>query len=67
MIRRNLLRALMATPLAGRVRQWIPPTFGGAEFQERNAARIYRRVFGWAECLRAEDRSGFATPRLAHR
>ncbi len=56
MLRRNLLRALMTTPLAGRLRQWIPRTVGGAEFQERNAAKIYRRVFGWAECLRTEDR-----------
>jgi hypothetical protein len=33
----------------------MPPLFQGAAIQEPNAAEIYRKVFGWAESLRAED------------
>src|SRR5262245_22672606 len=55
MLRRNLLRSLMATPLAGWLRPWMPLSFGGAGSQEVNAAAIYRKAFGWAEGLRSED------------
>ena len=55
MLRRDLLRALMATPLAGWLRPWMPRAFGGAASEGPNAAAIYRRAFGWAEGLRPED------------
>jgi hypothetical protein len=56
MLRRDLLRTLMATPLAGWLRPWMPRTaFDGTMSQEINAAAIYRRAFGWAEGLPPED------------
>ncbi len=56
MFRRDLLRSLMATPLAGWLRPWVPrAAFGGEASQEPNAAAIYRRAFDWAEGLRPED------------
>ena len=55
MLRRDLVRALMATPLAGRLRPWVPPAFGGAAIEGPNAAVLYRRAFEWAEGLRPED------------
>ncbi|GAC1449881.1 MAG: hypothetical protein NVSMB9_33970 [Isosphaeraceae bacterium] len=56
MLRRDLIRALMATPLAAWLRPWMPPTFGGAAIGEPNAAVIYRKVFGWTIGSRPEDR-----------
>ena len=44
----DLLRALMATPLAGWLRPWRRPAFGGAAIPRTNAAVIYRMAFGWA-------------------
>jgi hypothetical protein len=71
MFRRDLLRSLMATPLAGWLRPWVPrAAFGGAASQEPNAAAIYRRALGWAESLRPEDvqrLSGVATIALDDR
>jgi len=56
MFRRDLLRSLMAAPLAGWLRPWATRVaFGGEASQEPNAATIYRRAFGWAEGLRPED------------
>jgi hypothetical protein len=55
MLRRNLLRALMTTPLTVWFKPWMPRAFGGAEPERANAAVIYRSVFGWAEGLGAED------------
>ena len=55
MLRRNLLRALMATPLHSWLRPWFPPAFAGAATQGPNAADLYRKAFGWAEGLRPEE------------
>ncbi len=55
MLRRDLLRAWLASPLAPWLRPWFRPAFGGEAIQEPNAATIYWKVFGWAEGLRAED------------
>jgi hypothetical protein len=71
MFRRDLLRSLMATPLAGWLRPWASrAAFGGEASQEPNAAAIYRQAFGWAEGLRPEDAgrlSGLATIALDDR
>ena len=56
MLRRNLLRALLTTPLAGWLRPWTPLVFGGAAVQTPNAATIYRRVFDWMKLLDTMDR-----------
>jgi hypothetical protein len=55
MLRRDLLRALMAMPLTGWLRPWVLPAFGGAATERPNAANVYRKAFGWAEGLRPED------------
>ncbi len=55
MIRRDLILAWMATPLAGWLRPWVPVTFAGAAGEEPNAAAVYRRTFSWAKGLRSED------------
>ena len=55
MLRRDLLRAWMATPLAGWLRPWMPLAFGDVAIEEPDAAPIYRKVFAWAEGLRPED------------
>ncbi len=55
MLRRDLLRALMATPLASWLRPWVPPAFGGVAAEGPNAAEVYRKAFGWAEGLRPEE------------
>ena len=55
MLRRDLLRALMATPLAGWLRTWMPPAFGGVAAEGPNAADVYRKAFGWTEGLGLED------------
>ena len=55
MLRRDLLRALMATPLAGWLRTWKPPASGVALTEEPNAAVIYRKMFGWSQGLRPGD------------
>jgi hypothetical protein len=52
MLRRNLLLALMATPLASWLKPWVPSASGGAATEGPNAADIYRKAFGWAEGLR---------------
>ena len=55
MLRRHLLRGLMATPLASWLRPWVPSAFGGAVTGGPNAAEVYRKAFGWAEALRPEQ------------
>jgi hypothetical protein len=55
MFRRELLR-LLATPLAGWLRPWMPlAAFSGHVSQESNAATIYQEAFGWARTLTPED------------
>ena len=56
MLRRDLLRALMATPLARRLRPWIPSEFFVVATEGPNAADLYRKAFGWAKGLGSEDR-----------
>jgi hypothetical protein len=56
MLRRDLLGALAATPLAGWLRPWVPAALRGAVSEEPNAAAIYRTAFGWLKGLRREDR-----------
>lgn len=56
MFRRNLLRALTATPLAGWLRPWVLPAFGAAAAEGPNAADIYCKAFDWAEGLRPEEK-----------
>jgi hypothetical protein len=51
MLRRDLLRAVMATPLTGWLRPWSPSAFGHATVDEPNAAAVYRRAFDWAKAL----------------
>ncbi len=55
MLRRDLLRAWMATPLAGWLRPWMSRVFDGAAFEGPNAAAIYRRAFDWSAALRPGD------------
>jgi hypothetical protein len=55
MLRRDLLRALMATPLARWLRPCVPPVFGGPAVDGANAADVYRKAFGWAEGLGPEE------------
>jgi hypothetical protein len=55
MFRRELLRALMATPLVSWLRPWVPSAFGGAATTGRNAADLYRKAFDWAEGLLPEQ------------
>jgi hypothetical protein len=55
MLRRDLLRAWMATPLGGWLKRWVPRTFGGAATEGPDAADVYRRAFDWAESLRPEE------------
>lgn len=55
LIRRDLLRALLASPPIGWLKTWIPPTTGVARSREPDAAAIYRTAFAWAEALRTED------------
>jgi hypothetical protein len=55
MLRRDLIRALLLTPLANRLRQWMPPTFVGVVSHTPGAAAIYRKAFAWAEGLTPED------------
>lgn len=55
MLRRDLLRVLMATPLASWLRPWVPPVYGGAATEGPNAADVYRKAFGWSEGLGPED------------
>jgi hypothetical protein len=52
MLRRDLLRALMATPLTSWLRPWLlPSAFGGTATAGTNAADFYRKAFDWAEGL----------------
>ena len=51
MRRRNLLRTLMATPLAGWIRPWVPPSFGRATTDGANAADSYIAEFGSAPAV----------------
>jgi hypothetical protein len=55
MLRRDLLRVLMATPLARWLKSWVPPASGSAATEGTNAADLYRRTFGWSEGLGPED------------
>jgi hypothetical protein len=51
MLRRDLLRAVMATPLTGWLRPWLPPAFGCVTVDGSNAAAVYQRAFDWAKAL----------------
>jgi len=55
MFRRDLLRALTATHLAGWLRPWASPASGGETSAAANAADVYRKAFDWAEGLRPDD------------
>ena len=55
MLRRHLLRGLMATPLASWLRPWVPSAFGGTATGGPNAADVYRRAFIWADGLLPEQ------------
>jgi hypothetical protein len=55
MLRRNLLRTLLATPLSGWLRMWMPREFGASAIQEPNAAAIYRNVFSWSNRVPSDD------------
>src|SRR4051812_34537955 len=55
MLRRDLLRAWIATPLRSWLRGWELPRAGGAATEGPNAADVYRRAFDWAEGLRPEE------------
>jgi hypothetical protein len=55
MLRRDLLRALVTTPLTVWLRPWMPRAFVGKSIPEPNAAAIYRTLFGWVERLREEE------------
>ncbi len=54
MLRRDLFRAWLATPWAGRVGLWWPRAAGGGT-EGPDAASVYRKAFGWAKGLRPED------------
>jgi len=55
MLRRDLIRVLTATPLAGWLRAWLPTTYVVTAGEGPNAAEVYRKAFGWAEGLSPED------------
>jgi hypothetical protein len=55
MLRRDLLRALMSTPLASWLRTWLPSAIGDAATSCLNAADLYRGAFDWAEGLVPEQ------------
>jgi hypothetical protein len=55
MIRRELLRLLLATPLAGWIRPWVSAPPAGAGALEPNAAALYRKAFVWAAGLPSGD------------
>ncbi len=55
MLRRDLLRSLLAMPLPCWLRRGMPRLFSGADSQEADAAAIYRSAFGWTKGLRPED------------
>jgi len=57
MLRRALLRTLMAAPLTGWLRPWTLPAFGGGAIEGPDAAVNYRNAFDWAGALRPEDAS----------
>ncbi len=62
MVRRELLRSFLATPLAGWLRPWMPlAAFSGDVSQEFNAATIYQEAFGWAQTLTPEDTKRLCT------
>lgn len=56
MLRRELLRAWLSTPMAGRLGRWFPLASGAADLEQPNAASIYRQAFGWSKGLTSEDR-----------
>jgi len=56
MLRRDLLRSMLATPLAGWLRPCMPRAFAVGAPEEPNAAVLYRRAFAWGKGLSAEDR-----------
>jgi hypothetical protein len=55
MLRRDLLRSLLAMPLPAWLRHGMPRLFSGADSQEADAAALYRSAFGWTKGLRPED------------
>ena len=55
MLRRDLLRSLLAMPLPGRLRHGMPRLFSRADSQETDAAALYRSAFGWTKGLRPVD------------
>ncbi len=56
MLRRDMLRALLAKPLASWLRPWLLAAFRGTASDGPNAADLYRKAFDWAEGLRPEWR-----------
>ena len=54
MLRRDLLRSLLAMPLPGWLRHGMPRLFSRADSQETDAAALYRSAFGWTKGLRSE-------------
>jgi hypothetical protein len=55
MLRRDLLRSLLAMPVPGWLRHMLRRPFSGADSQEADAAAIYRSAFGWTKGLRPEE------------
>jgi hypothetical protein len=55
MLRRDLLRSLLAMPLPAWLRHGMPRLFSGADSQEADASVLYRNAFGWTKGLRPED------------
>lgn len=55
MHRRDLLRALSATPFVGWLTPWFPRAFDRAQGRPANAATIYQSAAAWADRLKPED------------
>lgn len=55
MLRRDLLRVWIATPLIGWLRRWPQLAPAGVPTEVPNAAEVYRKAFGWVKGLRPEE------------
>jgi hypothetical protein len=55
MLRRDLLRSLLAMSLPDWLRHMLRRPFSGADSNLADAAAIYRSAFGWTKGLRPED------------
>ncbi len=55
MLRRDLLRTWIATPLVGWLRRWPRIASADAPIEVPNAADAYRKAFGWVKGLRPEE------------